>query len=683
MTPAPAPREVHLVELTVLHAVRYSATLGYLQAAAAADPELAARCRFQRHVHRQQSDQFDAVCEQVLASMHDPLALALTVYFWNRPQSLELARRVKRRWPHCWVVVGGNDVTHQQDALFTEAPWVDVLVHGEGELRFRQLLHVLLDLEVEGPAGDATGGAHALQRIDGISYRAEGETVTTAPPSRIADLAELPSPILSDVYSDSDITNSSMVVYETNRGCPYSCAFCYWGGATNSKVRQFPMERIEAELERLVRLMRPGAVLFIADANFGILGRDLEIARHIVALARRYRTWIQVTTNWAKNSSDRIVEIARLLHENDLTGAITLSAQSFDQDVLALANRSNIRLAHYQRLQERFRELGIPTYTDLIWGLPGESLESYRAGIEAALQAGGSPIVYPLLLLNNTDYTHERFRSEHGLTVRRMPCDVGNTEMVADVVVAHSRMSGEDWLHGMELRLPLMLFQKALLRCSLRVLHATSGWRLIDLCELLWDFLRGGASDPMVVALAGNFSDSWRDPAAFNESLVLLALGQVTIREELHYQAILRRVAATPERLRAVVAEVHDFLCARLLAAGAAAPDRDLLDAVATLDLAGAAMFQACISGRVEERAFSLPAATLRLLREAGDVPPGLGVDADPGGEGAWVSGRLRTPARWARYPLGVYALSVWHGTGRPLHEGEIVLTPEPAAGAA
>ncbi|MGW2378166.1 MULTISPECIES: hypothetical protein [Kitasatospora] len=59
-------------------------------------------------------------------------------------QSQKLARRVKERWPSCRVVVGDNDVSHQQEPLFAEAPWLYVPVHGEGELRFRDLLHTFL-----------------------------------------------------------------------------------------------------------------------------------------------------------------------------------------------------------------------------------------------------------------------------------------------------------------------------------------------------------------------------------------------------------------------------------------------------------------------------------------------------------------------------------------------------------
>ena len=407
---------------------RYSATLGYLQAAAQAEPDLAAALTFHRHIGPHSPAVFERECKAILATMDNPLVAAFTIFFWNRASSLELARRIKDRWPACQIVIGGNDVTNQQDAVFAEAPWVDVLVHGEGELRFRELLRRFLRT---GP--EARPDVHD---IAGISYRCEsGETVTTPAGDPNAHHAEVPSPILSPVFSDADIAATRVVIFETNRGCPYSCAFCYWGGATNSKVRQFPLERIAAELDRVIRLAQPGTQLFIADANFGIVARDADIARLIIETCRRYGKRITVLTNWAKNTTDRVVEIAHQLHVAGLCGAITLSAQSFDPEVLQIANRSNIRVKTYRKMQERFRELDVPTYTDLIWGLPGETPASFRAGVEEVLIAGGCPKIYPLLLLNNTEYTKDRFKSDYLLEARRLPCQPGMEERDAHVVV--------------------------------------------------------------------------------------------------------------------------------------------------------------------------------------------------------------------------------------------------------
>ncbi|GAA1225943.1 hypothetical protein GCM10009665_15530 [Kitasatospora nipponensis] len=690
-------RPVHLIELTALPGVRYSITLGYLQAAAEQDPTVRDAYRFERHIHLQSAATQEQVYAEVLARLDAPYLVALTVYFWNRTQSLELATRIKQRWPDCLVMVGGNDVTHQARELFAEAPAVDILVHGEGELRFAELLSEL------------TEPAPELARINGISYRrADGTVASTPPAQRITDLALVPSPLLSPVYSDADLAASWLIVYETNRGCPYSCAFCYWGGATNAKVRQFPLERITAELERIVRHAPNGASLFIADANFGLLPRDREIAQTLVDLCRRHDKQILVMTNWAKNTTGRVVEIARILHEAGLTGAITLSTQSFDPEVLQIANRSNIRASHYHRMQQAFRELGIPTYTDLIWGLPGESAASFRDGIEEVLQAGGSPVVYPLLLLNNTDFSHARFRTEQGLVTRRMPADVSNPELVADVVVGHAKMTERDWLDGLELRLSLCLFQKVLLRCTLRYLHRTSGVRMVDLLEGLRTLLfaepadepaagvgggAGAGAGARVRRLARNYADAWREPETIDWELLRTANREQGVPEELHYQAILRHLVASPQALRRYLTQTVRELRAHL-----ALPDcpEATLDQLIGADVAGTALLRTTLSGAPQLVDFELPADVHRLLVDNGDLPalpadpdapepdvaaletpdPTADPDTHTDADAEPVRLRLRVPERWAHHPFSAYVLSVWHGSGNAFRDAELTRVP-------
>ncbi|SHG96965.1 radical SAM protein [Streptoalloteichus hindustanus] len=659
--PSAPRRQVHLIDLTSIPGMVYSATLGYLQAAAEADPEVGAACEFHRHVRLPRGEGFERACADVLAALDDPLAVSFTIYFWNRAKSLLMARRIKERWPDCRVVVGGNDVSYQQDELFAEAPWVDVLVHGDGELRFVDILRSLLH------------GRDDFCDIPGVSYwsgrGSARHVVTTEPAPRIADLAEVPSPVA--VHSDRELAETSLVVYETNRGCPYGCAFCYWGGATNSKVRQFPLERIEQDLDRIIRLSGPQLSLGLADANFGILPRDVDIARLLVELCHRHGKNPDLIVTWAKNSNDRVLRTAKILHDGAILAPVTLSTQSFDPTVLDLANRSNIRLENYRRLQTGFRELGIATYTDLIWGMPGETYDSFTRGLEETLTAGGSPVVFPLLLLNNTDYTRERFREEQRLVVRRSPADVTDPEMVVEMVVGHSRMSEEDWLRGLELRLCVYLFQKAVLRCGLRVLHTAGNARLVDLCDRLRDFLFGWDGDDVVRRLARNYRESWRSPEKVDWELIDGQLGVesgdngVYLRSEMHYEAILHRLTQDGVAAR-FLRDATGFLLDGL-------PDVDedgrrLARETLDVDLAAVAVFRSLRSGESEKVPVRVPAAAVPLLRDNGDLPPDLASD-----EGDVVGVALTPPSLLAnhhpQFSFSRYAMLVWRGLARPLHD--------------
>ena len=592
----------HLIEITAMPDVRYSLILGSLQAAAQQDPDVARAYRFEKHVLFQSTDLMERLPVWV-EGIEAPSVVALSVYFWNRAAVMVIAREIKKLWPDCTVIIGGNDVSYQTESVFEE-PAVDILVHGEGELTFKAVL------------GALAHGKKSLDGVPGISFRDGEEVVTTQLATRITDLSVIPSPLLSGVYDPEDISASRTIILETNRGCPYSCAFCYWGGATKSKVRTFPMERVKDEISYIVANAPDNATLFIADANFGILPRDVEIAQWLVQELQRNNKQMFLYTNWAKNTNKRVLEAARILYSQRLISAVTLSAQSFTPEVLEIAQRSNIRTSYYRTLQDTFQSQGIPTYTELIWGLPGETLETHLASVEEVITAGGHPVVYPLLLLNNTEYSSARFRDEHGLLTKKLPYQVANPEMEAEFVIGHSRMSREDWVRGLETRLAGAVFHGCLMRSMLHYLHRRTGLRIVDLYGRLVDYLHQGCGLEAVRDIAGNHRESLLAPLSLNTQLIDRYVPEGSIPEHLHYQALIRMLAQD-RTMADVVREAADFLRTGL---GEAMPSRAEFDAMLAVQMEIAESLSDGVSGVARLRTVDLPGALPTVLADAGHL---------------------------------------------------------------
>ncbi len=68
-------------------------------------------------------------------------------------------------------------------------------------------------------------------------------------------------------------------------GCPYHCGFCYWGAATNDRVYRFDEQRVRDEITWLAS--HDVMCLYIADANWGMLSRDVDLSQHIADCARK------------------------------------------------------------------------------------------------------------------------------------------------------------------------------------------------------------------------------------------------------------------------------------------------------------------------------------------------------------------------------------------------------------
>jgi radical SAM superfamily enzyme YgiQ (UPF0313 family) len=202
-----------------------------------------------------------------------PRVIGFSVYTWN----VGLVRRLLPALrgllpPETEYLLGGVEVMHCGQR-YVEIGWDNVVVcNGEGEQTFAEYL-----LALDGTRDD-------LERVSGLSFYRDDQWVTTAPRPRIADLDQIPSPWLTGAI---DLAGIEVVPFETNRGCPYACEFCFWGGAIGQKLHKLGTERVKDELTCIAR--HRVKVLYLIDANFGILPRDIEIAEHIVATKRSHR----------------------------------------------------------------------------------------------------------------------------------------------------------------------------------------------------------------------------------------------------------------------------------------------------------------------------------------------------------------------------------------------------------
>jgi hypothetical protein len=215
------------------------------------------------------------------------------------------------------------------------------------------------------------------------------------------------------------------------------------------------------------------------------------------------------------------VETAKVLYQNRLIGSVTLSAQSLDADALAIAERKNIPFEYYRQLQEEFRKSGIPTYTELIWGMPGETYQSFLAGVEKVICVGGTPVIYPLLLLNNTEYNEPRIREQHQIRSRMMPYLL-SSPIQTEIVIGHAKLSYEEWLKGIALRLALSLFYCGILKFVMTRLHVTHHVSYVEMLERLVEYCTNGKiqSHHLFERVFANYVATWDSIENFDRELI-------------------------------------------------------------------------------------------------------------------------------------------------------------------
>jgi radical SAM C-methyltransferase len=400
--------------------------LGYLKAYAQKDEAIRNAVDFHIHNYRGADQPIRMVPEVLIAAPPD--ILACSVFGWNFRNFGQLAATFRQIKPQGWTIFGGTHVAMQAKRVFALYPEVDVVVNGEGEISFANLLRAYL----------AGRSRHDLADIRGISFRtADGEIITTEAEPRIKDLDTIPSPFLTGALPLFDGDGEFLydaVTMETNRGCPYACAFCYWGGAIGQKMHAFSRERLRAELELFGRERIQNICL--CDSNFGMLAADQTFLEDFIATRSEHRFPHALTTSWAKNKGKLFYDIVRTMRQAGLSADFTLAIQTLDPDALRISRRQNMAINKFEDMCEWLHKEGLGAYAEMIWGLPGETYDSFLNGYDRIARFVPRIATYSNLLLPNTAYDHERDQHKF-ITIRGQDYDF-------EYILTHATMTLDD-----------------------------------------------------------------------------------------------------------------------------------------------------------------------------------------------------------------------------------------------
>lgn len=333
--------------------------------------------------------------EEAVELLKSSDVVGFSVYIWNRSYSNVLARELKKANPDIFIIWGGPEPPIEKPNFFEILPFVDICVKLEGEKTFKAVLdHYITDKD--------------YSSIPGLLINNNGQAINTGDSLRIDDLDMIPSPYLTDVFKPlmekfPEIRWNATL--ESNRGCPYACTFCDWGSLTYNKVKKFGLERVYAEFEWVGR--NKCDFVSLTDANFGIFPeRDSLIADKLIEVQKKYNNPKAYTISWAKNQKREVVEIVRkLIYEGGSKLGLNLSVQTMDENVLDIIKRKNLDTNKIEEVFELCEQYNIPLYTELILGLPGETLESWKNNFYRLFEAGNHTgvTIYQAQLLENAE----------------------------------------------------------------------------------------------------------------------------------------------------------------------------------------------------------------------------------------------------------------------------------------
>lgn len=289
-------------------------------------------------VSQRPQDVLEMVLEQA------PRIVGVGVYIWNKEPATKLVSALKSVRPQVTVVLGGPEVsfeTENQEIVHL----ADFVICGEADLALAELCAELLSGE-----------------------RPSAKIIRAQPP----DFGRLKLPY--ELYSDEDIAHRVIYV-ESSRGCPFGCEFCL--SSVDSPVRYAPREPF---LHAMQSLLDRGARRFkFVDRTFNV---DLDGADAVLRFfLDRYRPGLFLHFEMIP---DRFPQRLRSLIERFPAGALQfeLGVQTFNAAVATRVRRRQNNAKVEENLRFLRARTGVHLHTDLIIGLPGETVESFAAGFD-------------------------------------------------------------------------------------------------------------------------------------------------------------------------------------------------------------------------------------------------------------------------------------------------------------
>ncbi len=370
--------------------------------------------------------------------------LGVSYFVWNVRASDEICKKLKQVNPNVIIVYGGLGMPkHGRCQQFLDdRPFVDVIVHNEGELVFENLLVTIAE-------------GRDIKTVNGISTR----DFVNPLERRIRNIAEMPSPYLDGLFDElmavKNHSHNVEAILEPNRGCPYTCTFCEVGDKFFSKVERQPLEKVFAEIDWVSKYKID--YMHVVDNNFGMFSNHMDITEYIINKRdmEGYPNALNIT--WAKNKKPFLFDIAKKMHEAKLNKGVTIALQSMHPPTLKAIERPGPEQATLKETVDLLRQLKVPAYVELILGLPEESLQSFKDGLYTLIDDIGYneyTTINNLVVLPNTPFGDPEYIKKYDLTIAQTaPAFVHHeqpTEKIMqetnDIVIASSTMTVDDYV---------------------------------------------------------------------------------------------------------------------------------------------------------------------------------------------------------------------------------------------
>ena len=341
-----------------------------------------------------------------------PSIVAFAQYIWNNDLSQGVLKWIKSSHPEILAISGGPMVGTSEknvEKFLNANPLVDFCVPAYGEEGFLQILNKYIETK---------GNIVSMKNnpIDGVAFMSGEKLINTETnqllvPANVDMETEIPSPYLTGLL-DEFLEDGYSPMIQGMRGCPFKCTFCF---ASKLKIAKFSEKHVLSEIDYIYERTKSSALLF-TDDNFGMYKRDVQIAKKIKESYDTIGIPNKILMYYSKKPTDTVLEVSKIM--GDLT-PFFISYQSRNEKTLEAIDRYNLEDDNTRKIIKLCRENSIYVASEMIFGLPYETKESFISGLEDLYKLDVDTIaVYHVKYFNGTGLATDESREECDIVTR-------------------------------------------------------------------------------------------------------------------------------------------------------------------------------------------------------------------------------------------------------------------------
>ena len=346
-----------------------------------------------------------------------PDIILFSVYVWNFEKYKRLANKIKETNGAVKIILGGPEVGADETAILKENPAFDIIIRGEGEKTFYQLIDAILNHK-------------NMADVKGITYKNDGQIRENEDQAPL-NLDALPTIFDNRIYPWKNL-QGSIVALETQRGCNFSCGFCQYK-KTQHRIRYVPLEKVFKELD-FIKDIEPDC-LYLMDPTFNSdKDRAGEILKYIIRLNMKVKVIAEMIPECL---DEELLELAAR------AGMVNLEVgvQSLNKNALRIMRRGQKLKDIETNIQIAFNK-NINVIPQLIYGLPGDNLQEYCKSFDWLYMLDVDEIAsYHLLVLRGSRFYKEKEKHQFIYDVHPPHKVISNSTFPKEDVILAGKMT--------------------------------------------------------------------------------------------------------------------------------------------------------------------------------------------------------------------------------------------------